>query len=84
LSLDQTDLGNRFAILMVGLGIGDRALPLAWRVEAGPANLGFEVQKAVLEQVRAWLPAGAEVLLCADRFYPSVDLFRWQGNRAMW
>lgn len=49
LSLDQTDLGNRFAILMVGLGIGDRALPL-WRVEAGPANLGFEVQKAVLEQ----------------------------------
>ena len=75
--MDQTDLGNRFAILMVSLGIGDWALPLAWRVEAGPANLGFAVQKAVLEQVRAWLPTGAEVLLSADRFYPSVDLFAW-------
>ena len=45
LSMDQTDLGDRFAVLMVGLGVGDRALPLAWTVEAGPANLGFEAQK---------------------------------------
>jgi hypothetical protein len=84
LSMDQTDLGNRFAILMVSLGIGDRALPLAWRVEAGPANLGFAVQKAVLEQVRAWLPTGAEVLLSADRFYPSVDLFAWLHAQSGW
>ena len=27
---------------MVSLGFGDRALPLTWTVEAGPANLGFE------------------------------------------
>ena len=84
LSLDQTDLGNRFALLTVALGIGDRALPLAWRVEAGPANLGFKVQKAVLEQVRGWLQAGAEVLLCADRFYPSVDLFQWLAAQPGW
>jgi hypothetical protein len=84
LSMDQTDLGDRFAILMVSLGIGDRALPLAWRVEAGPANLGFAVQKAVLEQVRAWLPAGAEVLLAADRFYPSVELFVWLHAQPGW
>ena len=69
---------------MVSLGIGDRALTLAWRVEAGPANLGFAVQKAVLEQVRAWLPAGAEVLLSADRFYPSVDLFAWLHAQPGW
>ncbi len=84
LSMDQTDLGDRFAILMVGLGIGDRALPLAWRVEAGPTNLGFAVQKAALEQVRAWLPAGTEVLLLADRFYPSVDLLAWLHTQPGW
>jgi hypothetical protein len=53
-------------------------------VEAGPANLGFTTQQALLEQVRAWLPAGAEVLLCADRFYPSVDLFRWLAAQSGW
>ena len=77
LSLDQTDLGDRFAVLMVSLGVGDRALPLTWAVEAGPANLGFDAQKPLLERVRSWLPAGAEVLLLADRFYPSVELFAW-------
>ena len=34
LSLDQTDLGNRFAILMISLGVGHRALPLAWAVDS--------------------------------------------------
>ncbi len=73
--MDQTDVGDRFAILMISLGVGDRALPLAWTVEADTANLGFETQKILLERVRAWLPAEAEVLLSADRFYPSVELF---------
>lgn len=56
LRMDQTDLGDRFAMLMLRLGVGDRALPLAWTVEAGPANLGVEAQKLLLE--RAWFPAG--------------------------
>jgi hypothetical protein len=77
LSLDQTDLGHRMAVLMVSLRVGDRALPLAWIAEAGAANMGFEGQHRVLEQVRLWLPAGANVLLSADRFYPSVALFAW-------
>jgi hypothetical protein len=37
LSLDQTDLGERFAVLMISVRVGDRALPLAWRVEVGPS-----------------------------------------------
>ena len=41
LSLDQTDLSNRFAVLMLALRVGDRSLPLAWQVEAGAANIGF-------------------------------------------
>jgi hypothetical protein len=77
LTMDQTDLGNRMTLLMVALRVGDRALPLAWRAEEGAANIGFVGQQPLLEQVRSWLPAGAKVLLSADRFYPSVALFGW-------
>ena len=45
LSMDQTDLGNRMAVLMVCLRVGDRSLPLAWIAEAGAANIGFEGQR---------------------------------------
>lgn len=77
LSMDQTDIGERMAVLMVCLRIGDRSLPLAWLAEEGAANIGFAGQRLVLEQVRGWLPVGAVVLLSADRFYPSAELFEW-------
>lgn len=77
LSLDQTELGDRMAVLMVCVRVGDRSLPLAWIAEEGAANIGFAGQRIVLERVRAWLPAGAEVVLSADRFYPSAELFEW-------
>lgn len=80
LSMDQTDIGNRFAILMVSVRSGDRALPLCWLVEAGAANIGFEGQRSVLERVRNWLPEGAQVMLSADRFYPSAKLLEWLQN----
>ncbi|WP_245537412.1 hypothetical protein [Thiocystis violascens] len=54
LSLDQTDLGDRMALLMVALRVGDRAIPLAWRAEEGAANLGFAGQQVVLEPLLAW------------------------------
>ena len=82
LSLDQTDLGDRFAILMLAVQVGDRSLPLAWQGEAGAANIGFAGQQVLLEQVRAWLPVGAAVLLLGDRFYPSTDLFAWLDQHA--
>jgi hypothetical protein len=77
LSMDQTDLGDRMALLMVALRVGDRALPLAWRAEEGAANIGFAGQQAVFEQILTWLPVGARVRLSADRFYPSAALFAW-------
>jgi Transposase DDE domain len=77
LSMDQTDLGDRMAILMLTVRIGGRALPLIWTAEEGSANIGFAKQKLLLEQVLAWIPRGAKVMLLADRFYPSADLFRW-------
>ncbi len=33
LSMDQTDIGDRMAVLMVCVRIGDRSLPLAWIAE---------------------------------------------------
>ena len=77
LSLDQTDLSDRFAVLMLAVQVGDRSLPLAWQVEAGAANIGFAGQQVLLERVRGWLPTGATVLLLGDRFYPSAELFAW-------
>src|SRR5512143_4134015 len=77
LSLDQTALGDRFAILMLAVQVGDRSLPLAWEVAAGAANIGFTGQQVLLERVRTWLPTGATVLLLGDRFYPSAKLFAW-------
>ena len=77
LLMDQTDLGDHAALLMLSLSVGSRALPLLWRVQAGPANLGWEDQYALLSAVQAWLPEGASVMLLADRFYPSVKLLRW-------
>jgi hypothetical protein len=77
LSMDQTELGDRFAILMRSVRVGERALPLIWTVEAGPANLGFEAERALLESVLGWLPSGVPVLLAADRFYPSAPLLAW-------
>src|SRR3990172_7968356 len=77
LSMDQTDLGERFAVLVISVGVGDRALPLVWGVESGEANIGFAGQRILLERLAAWLPAGAAVMLLADRFYPSQALFHW-------
>lgn len=81
LSMDQTELGDRMAVLMVSVRVGERSLPLAWMAQAGAANIDFAGQQVVLEQVRAWLPAGASVVLLADRFYPSGELFDWLHAR---
>jgi len=76
-SMDQTDIGDQFAVLMLSVRIGDRALPLTWMVESGTANIGFAGQQMLLNQVVSWLPANARVMLSADRFYPSEALFTW-------
>jgi hypothetical protein len=80
LATDQTDVANRFAILMVSVRIGERALPLAWWVKEGAADLGFDAQRELLEKIRASLPAGASVLMSADRFYGTADLLRSEGG----
>ncbi len=74
LIMDQSKLSDRHQVLMLALRHGERALPLAWRVEATAGPIGFEVQKELLEAVAPWLPEGAPVCLMADRFYGTADL----------
>jgi len=81
LSMDQTDLGDRMAILMITVRVGDRSLPLVWLAQKGAANIGFSKQKMLLDQVLAWMPSGAQVMLLADRFYPSLGLFQWLSHQ---
>jgi len=74
LIMDQTKASDRHQILMLSLRFGERALPLAWRVEATQGAIGFAVQKDLLDTVAAWLTPQMHVCLMADRFYGTPDL----------
>ena len=74
LILDQSKLSDRHQVLMLALRHGERALPLAWRVEATEGPIGFAVQRGLLEAVAPWLPEGAQACLMADRFYGTHGL----------
>ena len=81
LILDQSKMSDRHQVLMLALRCGERALPLAWRVEATDGAIGFETQKALLDAVAPWLPAQAKVRLMGDRFYGTADLIGWCQER---
>lgn len=70
----QATTVHRHEMLMVAVHAGNRALPLAWRVKETSGGIGFADQKALLEQVAAWLPKGAKVMLMGDRFYGTPDM----------
>jgi hypothetical protein len=81
LILDQSKVSDRHQVLMLALRWGERALPLAWRVEETDGAIGFETQKALLDAVVPWLPASARVRLLGDRFYGTADLIGWCQQR---
>src|SRR5688572_12634365 len=81
LILDQSKVSDRHQVLMLALRCGERALPLAWRVEETDGAIGFETQKALLDAVVPWLPTRAEVRLMGDRFYGTADLIGWCQER---
>jgi hypothetical protein len=96
LILDQSRASERHQILMLALRWGERALPLAWRVEETPGSIGFAVQQQLLDTVAAWLPEAARVRLLGDRFYGTPALIahcqaldwdyrlRLKGNLRAW
>jgi hypothetical protein len=77
LILDQTTASDRHQILMLSVRWGERALPLAWRVEETAGAIGFATQQEVLAVVAGWLPADLGVVLLADRFYGTPAMIRW-------
>src|SRR4051794_11248999 len=64
-------------MVMVSLRVGERALPLAWRVKKTQGAIGFREQRAALATVAALLPEGVRPTLMGDRFYGSPALIAW-------
>ena len=62
---------------MLALRWGERALPLAWRVEETEGAIGFDTQRALLEAVARWLPEKVRLL----GFYGTADLIGWCQGR---
>ena len=77
LMIDQSKATDLHQMVMVSVRLGNRALPLAWRVKETQGAIGIAEQRKALEAVRAMLPEGVRVVLMGDRFYGSPDLIAW-------
>ncbi len=75
--MDQTELGNNFAILSVSYRFHNRSLPMDWEIEEGKANIGFAKQKLMLDRIACILGVEKKVTLFADRFYSSTELIKY-------
>src|SRR5215203_4665292 len=60
--IDQSKVNDAHHMVMVSLRVGERALPLAWRVKKTHGAIGFREQRDALAAVAALLPEG-----CAPR-----------------
>ncbi len=84
LMLDQSKVGDGFECLMVSLRIGERAIPVAWRVKKTEGEMGYDEQEPLLKAVYDMIPEDIAILLAADRFYGTAALitlcqsFGWQ------
>ena len=75
--LDQSKINDLNQVLMPSVRVRGRALPVAWRVRTTKGNIGFDVQKELLEAVTGWFPDGVQIMLAADRFYGTAALIQW-------
>lgn len=74
LMLDQSQVNKDFECLMVSLRIGERAIPVAWKVKKTKGEIGYSVQEALLKVVYNMIPKGVKILLAADRFCGTAAL----------
>ena len=77
LMMDQSHINDINEMLMVSVRVGERALPVAWRVRETKGNIGFDVQKELLDCIRGWLSEDVGVMLAGDRFYGTTSLIDW-------
>ena len=52
LQMDQSHINDANEVLMVSARFRKRAVPVAWRVRSTQGNIGFAVQKELLDSVR--------------------------------
>ena len=83
LQMDQSHINATNEVLMLSVRVCRRALPVAWRVRSTQGNIGFSVQKDLLDSVLTWLPPSIKIMLAADRFYGTAHLIGW-CQRAGW
>jgi hypothetical protein len=74
LMLDQSQVSKNFECIMVSLRIGERAIPVAWKVKKTKGEIGYGEQEALLKVVYNLIPKGIKILLAADRFYGTAAL----------
>lgn len=82
LMMDQSKISDGFECLMISLRVGERAIPVAWRVVATCGPIGFDIQEGLLNDVIKMIPVDITILLAADRFYGTsslINLCKKQG-----
>jgi hypothetical protein len=73
LAVDETKLEDRFGVMVVGMLVGGRCIPLAWRAyrandkAAYPAEGQVQVILALLRAVQVGVPSQLPVCVLADR-----------------
>jgi hypothetical protein len=77
LSMDQSKIADDFECLMISLRVGERAIPVCWKVKETSGGIGFDEQKPLLDAAFAMMPEGIPILLAGDRFYGTAALIRW-------
>jgi len=77
LQLDQSHINNTNKILMFPVCMCNCAVTVAWMVRTTKGNIGFTVQRELLESVLAYLPSGIAILLAADCFCGTAALIGW-------
>ena len=74
---DQSTISDGFECLMVSLRLAERAIPVDWFVVETEGSIGFNVQKKLMDRVKAMIPEGVSILLAGDRFYGTSALVEW-------
>ena len=77
LIMDQSKVASGHEVLMVSVRLRERAIPLMWRVVKTQGEIGYEIQKELLDVVQSFIPSKAKVVLMGDRFYGTPDLINY-------
>lgn len=68
LALDTSRLWNTYCLVRLSIVYRGRAIPLVWSILEHPSSrVGYDVYKALLDDVTALLPPGCTVVFTADR-----------------